>query len=313
MNRLICVVIALIYATLLAAIPMAGVIDRDNYLDMARVSPILIARNISNGILAVFTNEPVWLGLNSVLSFVLEPDIIVRLIIFFSAFTVAYLVLRHRKENVLLLLLFLLMPLVVKNFIIHLRQGLAIAFFMLGWFATSNKKKWLFLGLTPFIHSSFFLVLPLIVVGRLLLKLRFALDIRIIAYVVCGITVGVGVGVIAAALGARQANTTVNMEAGISGVGFVLWSLIAVLFFLQGKKFAKSYVAEFGILIFYLATYFLTPITGRVFESGVLIVLLAGLQLTGYRKYGFVLIILLFTTLYYLMRMQQPLLGYGAT
>lgn len=311
MNRFICLAVALVYASFLTSIPMAGLKDRENYLDMAVGSLQILARNINNGVLFFFTNEPVWFGLNSLLGLIFEPEFVVQLIVFFSSFTVAYIVLRHGKANFLLLMLLLVMPLVVKNFIIHLRQGLAIAIFLLGWFSVARSRRWFFFLLTPFIHSSFFIVLPLLIFSRIALKLRFATDIRICLYASLGVAVGIGITVLAAALGARQATTTAKMDAGISGLGFVMWVMVTSLFLLQGRNFNKKYAAEFGFLFFYLATYFFTPITGRLFESTVILVLMAGLRLTSYRKYSFLSIIFLFTAVFFIIRIGQPLLGYG--
>lgn len=103
------------------------------------------------------------------------------------------------------------------------------------------------------------------------------------------------------------------MDSGVSGVGFVMWALIALLLVLQGRSFLDKNTFAIGALLFYLATYFLTPIAGRLFESAVLFVLLAGLTLTSYRKYGFMLIILAFTLVYFIMKLGQPLMGFGTT
>lgn len=128
-----------------------------------------------------------------------------------------------------------------------------------------------------------------------------------------GVTVGISIVFLASLLGARQADTTALMDSGVSGVGFVMWALIALLLVLQGRSFLDKNTFAIGALLFYLATYFLTPIAGRLFESAVLFVLLAGLTLTSYRKYGFMLIILAFTLVYFIMKLGQPLMGFGTT
>lgn len=313
LRKIGCLLIALIYASLLASVPMEGLMDRDNYLNAARVSPLILAHYFDQGILVGLTNEPVWLGINSILGFFLEPDVVVRIVVFFSAFTVAYLVLKHSKQHFILLILVLLFPLVIKNFVVHLRQGVAIAFFAIGWFASGKKTKYVFYAMSPLIHSSFFLILPLMFLREVLTRLHFSIDVKAIVYVFAGVTIGIFIGFLAALLGARQAETTAAMGSDVSGVGFVMWALIALLLLLQGRSFLDKNAFAIGALLFYLATYFLTPIAGRVFESAVLFVVLAGLALTGYRKYGFVLIILAFTLGYFIMRLGQPLMGFGAT
>lgn len=308
-----CLLIALFYASLLASLPMEGLMDRDNYLNAARVSPLTLAHYFDQGILVGLTNEPVWLGINSILGFSLEPDVVVRIAVFFSAFTVAYLVLKHSNQHFILLILVLLFPLVIKNFIVHLRQGVAIAFFAIGWFASGKKTKYVFYTMSPLTHSSFFLILPLMFLREVLTRLRLAIDVKAIVYVLSGVTVGISIVFLASLLGARQADTTALMDSGVSGVGFVMWALIALLLVLQGRSFLDKNTFAIGALLFYLATYFLTPIAGRLFESAVLFVLLAGLTLTSYRKYGFMLIILAFTLVYFIMKLGQPLMGFGTT
>lgn len=54
-----CLLIALFYASLLASLPMEGLMDRDNYLNAARVSPLTLAHYFDQGILVGLTNEPV--------------------------------------------------------------------------------------------------------------------------------------------------------------------------------------------------------------------------------------------------------------
>ena len=174
LQKMFFLLVALVYASLLCSFPMDGLADRDNYLDMARVSPLIIARHAGSGLQSLIANEPVWLAINSALGFLFEDEVVVRIIIFFSAFIVSYLLLINNPKNFFWLLLILVFPQVMKNFVIHLRQGLAIAVFMLGWFSSGNKKRVFFIGLTPFIHSSFFIIIAILLGNWLLKKLRAA-------------------------------------------------------------------------------------------------------------------------------------------
>lgn len=313
MNRLLCFFIAVLYASLLAAFPMEGVIDRDNYLDMARVSPLIIARYLGQGLHALVANEPVWLAVNSVLGLLFTDTVVVRIIVFFSAFTVSYLLLVKNPKNVVLLLLVLLFPQILKNFVIHLRQGLAIAVFMIGWFSVGNKKRLFFIGLSPFIHSSFFIIIAFMVGTWLLKRFRIAPDIKLLLYSTVSLSLALLVTQIAALLGARQANTTALMEEAASGVGFLFWSGMLVLLLLQGRRFLHHYSIAIGILIFYLASYFFTPIAGRVFESAVLLVLLAVLATTGWRRIMALTVLLAFNIALMLVQYSQPMMGFAAS
>jgi hypothetical protein len=313
MNRLLSFVVAILYASLLAAFPMEGVVDRDNYLEMARVSPLIMARYLGQGLHSLIANEPVWLAINSALGLMFADTVVVRIIVFFSAFSVAYLLLRHNPKHFLWLLLILIFPQVMKNFVIHLRQGLAIAVFMIGWFSLGKKKRLFFIGLSPFIHSSFFIIIAILLGGWVLKKLKMAADIKLLLYFAVSLSLAILVAQLSALVGARQAETTAVMEEGTSGIGFLFWGAMLVILLLQGRRFLHQYTVAIGVLIFYLAAYFFTPISGRVFESGVLLVLLAVLATTGWRRIMAFTILLAFNAALMLVKYSQPLMGFAAS
>lgn len=55
------------------------------------------------------------------------------------------------------------------------------------------------------------------------------------------------------------------------------------------------------------------PVTARIFESAILLVLLAGLHLTKWRRYAFLSAFLFYFLFSYLSRVGQPWLGWGVT
>jgi hypothetical protein len=313
MSRFICFVVALIYAALLTAFPMEGVIDRDNYLEMARVSPLIIARYLGQGIHSLLANEPVWLAVNSALGLVFADTVVVRILVFFSAFVVSYLLLRNNPKNFFWLILVLIFPQIMKNFVIHLRQGLAIAVFMLGWYSSGKKKRLFFIALSPFIHSSFFIIIAILIGGWLLKKLKMAADIKLLLYFVVSLSLALLVTQLSALVGARQAETTAVMAEATSGVGFLFWGAMLVILLLQGRRFLHQYTVAIGVLIFYLAAYFFTPIAGRVFESGVVLLLLAVLATTGWRRIMALTVLLAFNMALMLVQYSQPLMGFAAS
>ena len=86
-----------------------------------------------------------------------------------------------------------------------------------------------------------------------------------------------------------------------------------MLLLLQGRRFLHQYSIAIGILIFYLASYFFTPIAGRVFESGVLLVLLAVLATTGWRRIMALTVLLAFNIALMLVQYSQPMMGFAAS
>jgi len=266
--------------------------DRENYLEYARSSLVILARNFSISPLVGMMNEPIWLLVNAASGLVLGPEHTVRAIIFLSGTTVAYLVLRAMPRQWPWLLVFLLTPQVLKNHITHLRQGLGVACFLFGWFGISRSRRWIFMGLAPFIHASFFFVLTLHAINRVLMRLKLGGDVRTLAFVGVALGMGVGLGSIASLLGARQASTYDFTADDVSGAAFVFWAFVSALLLTEHKRILQEHSLAIAGTLFYLGTYFLIEVTARVFESIFILVLLAGLSLSGGRRLLFIVCML---------------------
>lgn len=145
----------------------------------------------------------------------------------------------------------------------------------------------------------------------MLLRLRFAYDVRAFFYVLLGVSFGTCLGFIASALGARQADGYEFTMANVSGLGFIFWLGVLVLYFLEGREFLNRCSFSVGVLLFYLSTYFFIEITARIFESAMLLVLVAGLSLTGWRRLVFISAFIAYLLLGYYFRLDQPGLGWG--
>jgi hypothetical protein len=276
--------IAIVYGLVLSQIPDSHFKDFSHYLRYAESSWLFLTRYADAGLFSTFANEPVWLLINVGLGIFLESDTVVRTIIFFGASSIAWLILRYYPEHLVWLILFLFLPQIVKNYLIHLRQGTAIAVFLWGWFAVSLRSRWLLLGLTPLIHTSFFLILILLGFARVLRIIRFAPNLNVISYIFVGIVLALTMGFLADLLGARQAERYLFGRGDISGLGFLFWIIILGIMLSAGKTWMREHVFESGIIIFYLSTYWLIEVTARIFESGLIIVLLAGLTLRSWRR-----------------------------
>ncbi|MFC4656864.1 hypothetical protein ACFO3I_17735 [Rheinheimera marina] len=303
--------IALCYGAFLAALPVDIFADRKPYFEFIEFSPVILLRHLSHGVHALITNEPVWLVFNSFMGLLLEPRDVVRLIIFFSASVTAYYLLRTNPKNIWWLLLFLFFPQIVKNFVIHLRQGLAIAVFLIGWFSDSHRKKLIIVGLTPFIHASFFFVLMLLAMTYLYRRMRLAGDLRNILTIIYASALGAMLLVLARLFGARQGSNQELANETTSGASFLLWSLLVVLMLLQGQNYLRRYSFAVSAVLFYLCIYFTSPVAGRVFESAIPLVVLAGLALTGWRRMAFLALFVGFNLLVLAMNSQKPLMGFA--
>jgi hypothetical protein len=304
-------VFALGYATTLADLPMEVFKDRNNYLVYAQYSNLIFVKYLVSGILSLLANEPLWLLLNINLSRYLYPDQVVRVLIFVPAFIVAWQLTRRNPRNAIWMVIFLLSPQVVKNHIIHLRQGVALSVFLLGYFA---RPVWLRVGLMAaagFIHSSFLVVGMLGLAVWLSQALRDTPRLRAATLILSLAMIGGLMGVVAGDLGARQAVTYADADLDISGLGFLFWCAIMVLFASSGAAFLRRHMFAFCVLVFYLVIYFLTPVAARIFESGMFLVFLAAFDLPPRRRLFFLFAFTAFTASQYLSRIGQPWLGWG--
>jgi hypothetical protein len=293
---------ALVYASVLALLPGENLRDRYNYLAYLGNAQIIMLGWLDGDIVQILSNEPLWILINFGFSLVWPPEMALRMMIFIPAAIVADRMLRVAPRHVLALLVFLLLPQVLKNHIVHLRQGLGLAVFLLGWFAATTHWRlglWL---LTPFIHSSFFFVLMLVVMAWLALRWRAPLHVIWAAFALVGISVGLTLGALVRAAEARQAEEIEFTAAqGISGLGFLFWLLLLLFLLLQPRQFKRQHMIEIGGIIFYLSTYFFSPVAARIFESTMPLVLLSGLRMRQPGRLIFLAAILAFGCLQWLM------------
>lgn len=260
--------------------------------------------------MTLLSNEPVWLFFNSILGSLFKPETVLKIIIGFPASVVSYLALRANSNNLILIFLFLFLPQVLNNHIVHLRQGLAVSFFLIGWFSKRYPIKWSFMLLTPFIHASFFFILLFLFLVVILRKLNFAADLRGVVFISYGVFVSFFLGNIAKFLGARQGDSYSFSVGDISGLSFIFWSGVLLLFVLQGRSFLRYNSFVIGSLIFYLSTYFFIEVSARIFESTLIILLLAGLQMSSWRRQAFIFIIILYGLFSYFLRLDEPWIGF---
>lgn len=302
---------ALFYGLGLSSLPVDAFVDRDNYLTYASASVQIFSRFLDYGYWAVLFNEPVWLAINVFLGFLFSPENVLRVIILFAGSVTAYFVLRHEAKYFIFLMLILFLPQILKNNIIHLRQGLAIAVFLCGWFSARPNVRYAFFTLACLIHSSFFIIIFLMIMNHFFILYRLGVELRSIVIFLCGVFVGFLGLWLAGILGARQANEYVGGAAEVSGLAFVFWIVIAGLFVLQGRTFLRNNSVQFSFIVFYLSTYFLLPVAARVFESGIILVFISLLGLTSYRKHTFYLALSFYFIFQWAPRLALPGLGWG--
>jgi hypothetical protein len=142
-------------------------------------------------------------------------------------------------------------------------------------------------------------------------RARFAVDLRVASLFILTITLGLTITVAAVLLGARQGGLYGVGFTSVSGLGFLFWALTLFLYMLQGNGFCKKHTFAIAMLVFYCVTYFFLEVSGRIFESAIIIVLLASLELSGWRRKIFVFMVIFYSAYYYITRLGQPLFGWG--
>lgn len=287
------------------------IIDRENYWNYINNSKDLIVFYWNISPLVLVANEPLWLLINFLLSSLFTQANAVYLIIFFSSYLFARVVLKQNKGMFWFVILCLLSPQLIKNYIIHLRQGLAVTVFIMAHFQNGKFKKQFQLLLTPFIHASFFLLIPLYYLSYFIANHKIFRHFTLAIFVTIGFLIAFLTGIVATFMGSRQADEYLFNGSLQSGFGFVFWSLILLLISFQGKKFIYRNPFVLILLITYLTTYFNLEVTARIFESGLILVLLSYKELTNWRKQCFLIAILFYFIFGYFQKLGLPYLGWG--
>lgn len=297
---------ALFYAMALTSLPLMEFKDRGNYLNYATYSLPILRTYVARGCLVLLSNEPLWLLVNAGLRGLVSPEYVLRITIFLPAFIVSYLMLRSDSKNAIWVLLFLLVPQVLKNHITHLRQGFALALFLIGWFSHKKWCRFVFLLMAPFVHIGFLFTVGLFVLSRIVKLLRFAIDLQVITFGIAGIVVSFGIPWASFWIRVRQFQEYTLVQKDVSGLGFLFWGSVLLLLISQPKSYLKQHIFELGAIVFYLATYPFLEVCARIFENSVPLVLLAGLRLKEPNKSVFLAIVVVYALATWAQRLLGP-------
>ncbi len=293
--------LAVVYSTVLASLPMDLFQDRANYLDHAEAPFEILVGYAVGGPLTVLFNEPLWFLINAVLSLLLSPEWVVRVIILFSSFIAAYFILSSGYKRYLFLILFLFLPQVMRKYTTHLRQGMAISVFMLGLISGKKSYKLILIYLSSFIHSSLFFVVFVYVIGVVIRRVKFSAELQTTTYTLLGLILAPLSLFVASLVNARQAARYDLGLADVSGLGFVFWFVIVSMFICQGSKYVKKHFLSVGGLIVYLSFYFFFDASARVFSSFIPFILISGLDLSSHKKRFFLFFVFLYGLLQWML------------
>ena len=290
---------------------MEEFIDRSSYLAYAADSYSVYLKYTRENPLSVLFNEPLWLYINIAIYNFFDMYNVVRIIIFISSFIISYVLLTKFKRHTLWIIFILLFPQIMKNYIIHLRQGVAISIFVAGYYLEPSMRRWITVTLAPFIHSSFFFIVTILYFNSLMAVAKVNIYIRVAIFFVFYLALLSVLQLAASELGARQAGDLEKFVDGASGVAFIFWVCMISVFFFEGSKFIKENIFPVSLSVFYLVSYFITFYSGRIFESGLVVVMIAITELSGWRKSVAMALMIMFAAYSYISRIGQPWLGWG--
>lgn len=294
-----------LYAIVCSQLPNSEFLDFDNYMNFIKNSEGLLNIALNSNIFIALANEPIWLLVNYSLKIFLNDEAVFRLIIFISSFIFSKVVIKNSNGDFLFIIIILLTPQFLKNYITHIRQGFAISLFLYSWFLRNNLFRIMLFIIVPFIHTSFFFVYILISLSYICHSLKFSLTSTILFYIFASFAISLSVTELANYFGARQSNEYNFTMTSSSGLGFIFWFSILIFLLLCTDITSTHYLF---FLIFYLTSYWYIEVTARIFESSLFLVFYYINQTT--RKYVFYSLILVNFILQWYIKLNLPFGGF---
>jgi len=309
--------IALLYAYVILYLPVLTSKDSASYYVYANIAMEELFRAFESGVISGLLREPVWLLLISFVSYIFawNHDYVLFSISFFSSFMAAYSSLGRIKggASAVVMLLLLTSSFFIGNFVTHLREGVALAIFLIGLNAKNSIIKNILLSITPFIHVVFFIILSMYYFSMLLSKLKVSKFIVFFLAVTGMIIMSVVVNYFLEGSSFRQASAE-NAVSG-SGVGFLYWLVYllvisSIYIFYKKRSFTVISLMSLFVLMFYLMNYYYFYAAARVLEVGLFFVAISAANSGHVEKYFFIAYVSLFVSVGWLLRLSEYNLGY---
>lgn len=269
---LICVIVAIIYALLLAQIPELLFRDRDNYLRYADRPSHVFNENLKFGFLYAISNEPLFLAANYLLGLIFDPLLIPTIFAFITCFTLSFFLMKETKGfflKIIALLYTFFIPFLFHLQLVTLRQGFAVSIFLIITMLTKDKKVWLRASfILGFVHTSFLIVFAFLFLEYILKNKDYKL--KIVIYIITSVGMALSILFIGSLLGARQTEVYENAQTSASGLSFLLYLSLLFLLLSRGEEYLNtcpySSIAILGLTC-YTSLYFTSPISGRLIAT----------------------------------------------
>jgi len=181
--------------------------------------------------------------------------------------------------NYFYVILLLVSPFLIRYQLIQVRQGLAIGIFSLAYYSNRAFYKYLFYIITPFVHSVFFLVYPVLVLHTLLKRYKFSFNQRYIIIITTTFGLYLIALYVADILGHRAYSRLIEDQINVSGYNFIYYLIYFFYFIFSGRSVKDNFDIPIYFISLYLLSYFIFPFAGRVFGAISLIILISLFEL----------------------------------
>lgn len=271
---------SLLIAYRLSSIPSRFLSDRANYTFRYNTTNERI--DAFNSIFVIFL-EPLYTLLNKAFLFLNNPNLTLQIFAFFICFSFCFFALKGLKHWYLSLLFFLLLFFERPTFLLFLnalRQGIALALFFLFFIfkkKISYKNTIVFICLLGLFHLTFFILAGLLVLDWWVIKSprKFKNFKRVALTVLVSVILSSFALIITKYVGAKQAEDIAQVEATVSGLGFINVLLVFLYIWItkpkeyDDTKISVFYSLHFTISLFYLGSYFILPTFARILSLGI--------------------------------------------
>lgn len=227
--------------------------------------------------------EPGFVLFMAILSIPFDSSVLtVRALIAISSFIFAFSLVKIERVPTGIKMLILIFPWVLANYIMTLRQGLALSLFMYAYFHGSRNAKVLVYCIVPLIHYLFWIVVGLIGLLAILKRVRVSVGIAFVC-ILAAISFAIiilffaifnydlfGKGELQSLLALYRERIGFHV-----GFGWLFWFVVFLLFGSQRFSFIRDNYLSFAFLALYLIWMPFFPPISRVMQVGAPIILLA--------------------------------------
>ncbi len=212
----------------------------------------------------------------------IDSQIAVKIILFVMLSVTFYLLIKKTSITPFWIILIVLSPTVLVNYIMTIRQGFATVLFLSTLFLFSSRIKYILMLFIPLFHFSFFIVLPIYFLS--FIKKKFNLYIYLLLFILSSALFSILILKLLSLLNLSYFEGYEDESKFNFGFGLIFWSVILILFILEGKDFLLNNLFETLCICFYVASVsFFNPFS-RILQAVSIILLVAGFRLSGRRK-----------------------------